>query len=217
MRLAAESIDPRADSLRYLDVSPALVHGNNPVGRGSPHRGISVLDAELLLPALEELDIRLAAHWNRRLFGMARDLDVLLWLEAERASPRSGHPGASERVAETLASAGMAGIVEAAAASDAAPWDERADLEGRLVRALERTRRLEARQAPVAAALEARRAETARLRGQAAGLREEVARLRAEIEPLRLPAARYARMRRVVPGPVRRGLVALRALFRRLD
>jgi hypothetical protein len=46
-------------------------------------------------------------------------------------------------------------------------------------------------------------------------LSDEVSRLQEEVETLRLPAARYERLRRTVPSPLRRGLMGLYRAFAR--
>jgi hypothetical protein len=109
-RIAKESLEPRARSLSYLDVSCGLVHGIRPTGGPARQAGISIMDGERLGEGLRPLVPGIERHFDIGAFNEARDNDVLRWF-----GRLDRHSAANAEVAlGSLRSAGLGHLVPAA-------------------------------------------------------------------------------------------------------
>jgi hypothetical protein len=105
MRVAESSLEPRARTLRYLDVTSGLLHGLSTTGDSAHPVGMPVLDEGVLVDELEHIGITLRRHWNSADFVASRDRDISEWLawELARASP----PGSHDVLAQSMTVAGI--------------------------------------------------------------------------------------------------------------
>ncbi len=117
--IAQASIQPRARSLAYLEVSAGVVNGFPPLGppptpspaimqRKALVSGISVLDPERLVEGLASVVPDFRSRFSTAAFQRARDNDIMGWLSTE-LNPRWA--AVPERVLNTLRDAGVAHLV----------------------------------------------------------------------------------------------------------
>ena len=89
------SLQPRAQSLRYMDVNSGLLHGLRPSGVAETAGAMPVLDEDLVLREMERLGVPLEPFWQSAEFAAARDADILAWLPGELRSTEP--PGSTLR------------------------------------------------------------------------------------------------------------------------
>jgi hypothetical protein len=102
--MAKASVEPRAQSIQYVEALRGLVHGINQIGVPVRWAGITVLDDAVLVEELEALGTPLRAHWRSEEFAARRDADVREWLIARSDSDI---PGSTDHVEKTLCDAGL--------------------------------------------------------------------------------------------------------------
>lgn len=112
-RVAEVFVQPRAQSLEYLDFGAKLIHGLDEAGKAADSRGITVLDEALLLDGLERLGIPIRRHWDSARYQAACVADTKEWLAHFARGRRLAVPGARERVLACLAACGFAALAPA--------------------------------------------------------------------------------------------------------
>lgn len=104
--MGQSSIEPRALSLRYAEVTAPLVVGLSDDRRVATYLGLAVFDGSLLPDELEKLGIPVRDKWDARRFTESRDADVRRWIVSE-SSARGTVPEFKKKVGDSLIAAGL--------------------------------------------------------------------------------------------------------------
>jgi hypothetical protein len=100
------SLDPRAQSLTYIDSVTGLIHPLRPSGEPAREYGLTMLDPERLLDALSPLIPDLAARFDHDAYRRAQEDDVRRWL-ASLGPGWTSSPESRDHLRATIAEAGL--------------------------------------------------------------------------------------------------------------
>jgi hypothetical protein len=106
---ARTALEPRSQSLHYIEPLRGLIHGVNRLGVPETWNGISVLDGRMFVEELEAIGIPLRPQWRSKDFAARRDADLREWLSARNDS---AIPGSAESIEHTLRAAGLGRVAD---------------------------------------------------------------------------------------------------------
>jgi hypothetical protein len=106
-RIAASSLNPRVEHLRYLGVTKGLIHGLRPSGHAQHTNGISILNEDRLLGALTRVGINLRDVWSSGTYCDQRDTDVSAWVNQRLEA--AAHPREARLIERQVRILGLSG------------------------------------------------------------------------------------------------------------
>jgi len=109
--MARASIEPRTQSLAYLDYGVTHMHLLTPTGAPALNGGLVMLDEGRLLAGLESLGIHLRPHWETDRYRSACEDDAREWLGRACLHPWILIPGAADGIRACLIARGFGNLV----------------------------------------------------------------------------------------------------------
>ena len=116
LRLARESLAPRARSLRYVDAVAGVICGLTPNGNPWQPAGLTALDFDRLVDELVAVAPDIARRLPLARLRAARDEDVLAWMGEMTAHPWSQSVASREHLLGTLNGSGLGHLASQARA-----------------------------------------------------------------------------------------------------
>jgi hypothetical protein len=110
-RLAKVFLKPRAKSLEYLNMVGGMVYGLTEAGNQAQAVGISFMQMERVLSALESRGIPIKDHWDQQAYDAEIVNDLMVWLRRTSHDPSSKLPDSRDLIYSTLEKSGFASWV----------------------------------------------------------------------------------------------------------